>query len=198
MPSFDETDRRILELLSEDARRSFRGIADEVGLSAPAVSSRVDKLRERGVVRRFTVDIDRSRLATGEGCLLTVGVSPANAESLATELAEDDAVEHVHRGVDGTIVATARMDATELDEALGQLSEAFPDAEWEAEPLADSRWNPKIGVTGAFGLVCSVCGRTVTDGGETVEIESGDRHVVCCSTCATQITDEYERLASDR
>lgn len=198
MSSFDETDRRILELLLEDARRSFRDIADEVGLSAPAVSNRVDKLRERGVVRRFTVDIDRSRLATGDGCLLTVGASPADAESLAAELAERDAVEYVHRGVDGTIVATARMDAAELDETLGDLSEAFPGAEWEAEPLANSRWNPELGVTGAFGLVCTVCGKTITDSGETVDLENGDRHIVCCSACATRITDEYERLASDR
>ena len=198
MSSFDETDRQILELLLEDARRSFRGIADEVGLSAPSVSNRVERLREQGVIRRFTVDIDKSTLATGDGSLLTVRASPANAESLATELAEHDAVEHVHRGVDGRIVATAQMDATELDETLSELSEAFPDAEWEAEPLANSEWKPQLGVTGAFGLVCTICGKTITDAGETVEIDSGDRHVVCCSTCVTQITDEYERLVSEQ
>lgn len=196
MSSFDDIDRQILELLLEDARRPFRGIADEVGLSAPAVSDRIDRLRDRGVIRRFTVDLDRATLATAEECLLTVRTSPTDAETLATQLSEHDAVEHVHRGVSGTITATAHMDAAGLDESLNELAEASPDAEWSVEPLADSQWEPEIGVTGAFGLVCTICGNTVSDDGETVEVESGDRHVVCCSACATQITDEYDRLSS--
>ncbi|WP_254538347.1 hypothetical protein [Halomarina litorea] len=50
-------------------------------------------------------------------------------------------------------------------------------------------------MTGAFGLVCTVCGNTTTEDGVSVDVESGDRHVVCCSACASDITERYERLA---
>ena len=44
----DDTDRRIVALLREDARRSFKNIGDHVHLSAPAVKRRVDRLERDG------------------------------------------------------------------------------------------------------------------------------------------------------
>ncbi|NJP81317.1 AsnC family protein, partial [Streptomyces sp. AA8] len=41
----NELDERIVHALAEDARRSYADIGAEVGLSAPAVKRRVDRLR---------------------------------------------------------------------------------------------------------------------------------------------------------
>lgn len=54
----DELDRRIIVQLVEDARRSYADIGQVVGLSAPAVKRRVDRLRERGVITGFTAVLD--------------------------------------------------------------------------------------------------------------------------------------------
>jgi DNA-binding Lrp family transcriptional regulator len=54
----DATDRQIVALLRENARRSFKDIGRNVGLSAPAVKRRVDRLEEAGVVRGYTAVID--------------------------------------------------------------------------------------------------------------------------------------------
>lgn len=54
----DDTDLEILRLLAEDARRPYCEIAEQVNLSARAVSARVEKLSERGIIRRFTLDIN--------------------------------------------------------------------------------------------------------------------------------------------
>ena len=54
----DDTDRRIVALLREDARRSFKNIGDHVHLSAPAVKRRVDRLERDGVIRGYTAIID--------------------------------------------------------------------------------------------------------------------------------------------
>jgi DNA-binding Lrp family transcriptional regulator len=54
----DATDRRILADLVEDGRRSFATIGARVGLSAPAVKRRVDRLRAEGVIKSFTVVVD--------------------------------------------------------------------------------------------------------------------------------------------
>lgn len=54
----DDTDRRLLTLLQEDATRSYAALGRMVGLSAGATHERVRKLRERGVIRRTTVEVD--------------------------------------------------------------------------------------------------------------------------------------------
>lgn len=54
----DAVDLALLKLLQTDATTSYTTLAKEVGLSAAAVHDRVRKLRERGVVRRTTVEVD--------------------------------------------------------------------------------------------------------------------------------------------
>lgn len=56
----DDIDRQIVALLLDDARRSFNDIGDRVGLSAPAVKRRVDRLEDDGVIRGYAAVIDRS------------------------------------------------------------------------------------------------------------------------------------------
>jgi Lrp/AsnC family transcriptional regulator, leucine-responsive regulatory protein len=54
----DPIDRQLLELLAEDARRSYADLGQSVGLSPPSVFARVKKLEERGVIRGYTVVTD--------------------------------------------------------------------------------------------------------------------------------------------
>ena len=50
----DETDRTIVALLRQDARRSYQDIGRHVHLSAPAVKRRVDRLEQDGVILGYT------------------------------------------------------------------------------------------------------------------------------------------------
>ena len=54
----DALDTAILRVLALDARATFAQVGEQVSLSAPAVKRRVDRLRERGVIRGFTVRLD--------------------------------------------------------------------------------------------------------------------------------------------
>lgn len=54
----DEIDRQIVAWLQRDARASFRAIGSAVGLSAPAVKRRVDRLLADGVITGFTALTD--------------------------------------------------------------------------------------------------------------------------------------------
>jgi Lrp/AsnC family leucine-responsive transcriptional regulator len=58
----DQTDQKILNALIADSRMSQKELAVRVGLSAPAVSERVRRLEERGVIRGFTLDISPEAL----------------------------------------------------------------------------------------------------------------------------------------
>jgi len=58
----DDIDQRIVAVLRGDARASFAEIGADVGLSAPAVKRRVDKLRASGVITGFVAVVDPSAL----------------------------------------------------------------------------------------------------------------------------------------
>lgn len=58
----DATDRRIVALLQEDARRSLSDVGRRVGLSPPAVKRRLDRLRSEGVVVGYTAVVGAARL----------------------------------------------------------------------------------------------------------------------------------------
>jgi DNA-binding Lrp family transcriptional regulator len=60
--SLDEIDARIITALIRDARASYAVIGDEVGLSAPAVKRRVDRLRASGAITGFSARVDPAAL----------------------------------------------------------------------------------------------------------------------------------------
>ena len=61
-PPLDHISRRILQLLLADGRASYQAIADEVGLSRPAVMERVKRLEETGHILGYTARLDRAKL----------------------------------------------------------------------------------------------------------------------------------------
>jgi DNA-binding Lrp family transcriptional regulator len=58
----DDIDGNIVAALRDDARASFAHIGSLVGLSAPAVKRRVDKLTSSGVITGFAAVVDPSAL----------------------------------------------------------------------------------------------------------------------------------------
>ncbi|MCX4662622.1 AsnC family transcriptional regulator [Streptomyces sp. SID4919] len=54
----NDLDEAIVHALAQDARRSYADIGQQVGLSAPAVKRRVDRLRATGAITGFTVRVD--------------------------------------------------------------------------------------------------------------------------------------------
>jgi Lrp/AsnC family leucine-responsive transcriptional regulator len=59
--SLDHTSRRILQLLSADGRASYQALADEIGLSRPAIMERVKRLEEAGLIRGYHARLDRTK-----------------------------------------------------------------------------------------------------------------------------------------
>jgi len=68
----DEIDHKIIEVLSKDARASFRAIGAEVGLSPNSVADRMRRMRNEGTIRGFGIDV--SPEALGHGLLALIDV----------------------------------------------------------------------------------------------------------------------------
>jgi len=190
MADLDETDRRILELLAADARRPYSDIADDVGLSAPAVSDRVANLRDSGVIERFTVDIDRSRLREGANVLVELSVRPDDVEGVREAVGGADAVEHVFVTASGDVVCSARLPVEDVRAWVTETVGTERVRDYDVTLLAEAEWNPSVGE--AFSMACAECGNTVTSEGETARID-GDRYHFCCSSCEARFEERYER-----
>lgn len=65
MKRVDDIDRQLIALLQQDATQSYAVLGKAVGLSAGAAHERVRKLREQGVIRATTVDVDPAALDRG-------------------------------------------------------------------------------------------------------------------------------------
>lgn len=61
----DEKDRKILNILQGDARKTFQEIGDELGMSRVAAKKRVRKLEEQGIIRGYNTCIYRDGEITG-------------------------------------------------------------------------------------------------------------------------------------
>jgi Lrp/AsnC family leucine-responsive transcriptional regulator len=72
----DAVDRKILTLLVEDGRRTYDDIAGRVGLSAPSVKRRIDRLRERGALEGFTAVVDHGAMGWNTEALVELFYRP--------------------------------------------------------------------------------------------------------------------------
>lgn len=61
----DDIDRELLSLLQEDARVSYADLGRQVGLSAPAVTERVRRLEQSGVVTGYHAAVDLKKAGYG-------------------------------------------------------------------------------------------------------------------------------------
>lgn len=73
----DEVDRVILSQLEIDSRLSFKDLAAKVNLSANAVAERVRRLQERGIIRRFTIELNFERIGLPVHALVEIKLEPA-------------------------------------------------------------------------------------------------------------------------
>jgi DNA-binding Lrp family transcriptional regulator len=60
--SMDDLDKRILDLLTVDGRKSYRKISRELGVSVGTVHNRVDKLTKSGIINKFVPIVDHEKL----------------------------------------------------------------------------------------------------------------------------------------
>lgn len=192
MRDLDETDVEILRLLVEDGRRPYREIGDAVDLSAPAVSDRVQRLRDQGVIRRFTVDLDREQLREGTPVLVTLRVEPTSVDAVADELAAVEATEHVYVTVDARVIVQANA-PSDVSGWLFSIVDPTLVEEMDVDLLRSARWTPAVGAT-EFALTCDECGNRVTEEGVTARI-GGEVKQFCCSSCEAQYRETYEEIA---
>jgi DNA-binding Lrp family transcriptional regulator len=84
--SLDETDLKIISILSKDCRESFMSIGSSVGLTSKSVKARVDAMISTGVIEKFIVKVSPAALGYGLGCMLIVREHAAHTDDIIRRL----------------------------------------------------------------------------------------------------------------
>lgn len=75
----DAQDRRLLELMQEDASLSVADLAEKIGISKSACWRRIQKFEENGVIRQRVTLLDPAKLGLGLTVFVTIRTNQHNA-----------------------------------------------------------------------------------------------------------------------
>lgn len=78
MPELDDTDRKILDILKDNARASVSEIARKVHKSRTAVEARIAKMEQHGPIKGYRTLIDEGAKATNGTSLMLLKNSELN------------------------------------------------------------------------------------------------------------------------
>jgi DNA-binding Lrp family transcriptional regulator len=120
----DVVDQRIVALLRENARRSFKDIGDAVHLTAPAVKRRVDRLEREGVILGYTAVVHpRAHGWHAEAFvdLFCEGNMPGEAIKRAVEGEAGVVSAHTVAGEASALLHVMAEDTQDLESALERI-----------------------------------------------------------------------------
>ncbi|CAN5416079.1 Lrp/AsnC family transcriptional regulator [soil metagenome] len=86
-PLLDEVNRRILQVLTENARTGISEVARRVGMSAPAVRERLARLEDSGVIRGYRLDVEPAAVGLPVAAWVRIKPGPGQLPRIA-DLAE--------------------------------------------------------------------------------------------------------------
>ena len=109
----DAIDTKILEVLMDDGRASFRQIAQRTSLTTPTVSSRLARMTKAGLIKRFVPVLSADSVNRGVMALVTLKVGHASAQKIADDLAELREVETVYMTTGQSITLKVTLDSVQ-------------------------------------------------------------------------------------
>jgi Lrp/AsnC family leucine-responsive transcriptional regulator len=92
----DKFDQAIIELLVDNSRRSFASIGDAIGLSRTAVNDRIQRLKQSGVIQRYTIDIASEKETAQVSVYFQLTFRPFDAKLIAPHLQNIPEIKQAH------------------------------------------------------------------------------------------------------
>lgn len=119
----DNTDIKIINILQDNCKTSTREIGQMVGLTAPAVAERINRLKDIGVIEGFHAQINDSRLGNHISAYMHINVPPKEYTPFCKYCEENPSiVEHHHIvGLNNVLLKVRVGDSQELEELLQQI-----------------------------------------------------------------------------
>jgi Lrp/AsnC family leucine-responsive transcriptional regulator len=120
----DDTDWRIIDALQRDGRASFADLARTVAMSPSAVTERVRRLEERGVIAGYSAVIDAERLGYAIMALVRLRYPTGNYKPFRDLLAATPEIAEAHHvtGEDCFVLKVLAHSMRHLEEITGRIA----------------------------------------------------------------------------
>lgn len=183
--NLDDVDRRLLLLLMQDGRQSFRRLARSLGVSAPTAKARYDRLVRLGLIKRISAIIDASMLNNVNALLYVKADDVDGAIAMMKEMEEINSI--LLTSGDTNVVVKATLDSVEsLGGFMAKLS-SIPKLQIISNQIVtkvikDAQVIPKLAIV---KLECHYCKGRIT--GEPIV---HGIHYFCCTSCLRLFSSE--------
>lgn len=94
--TLDVIDEKIIELLRENSRLSFREIAERLGKTESTIRRRVKRLIDAGVIKKFTIITSTSKSGQDVHAFVRVNTSMNKLDKAADEVVKFDEVKQAY------------------------------------------------------------------------------------------------------
>ncbi|MBM3308619.1 MAG: Lrp/AsnC family transcriptional regulator [Candidatus Altiarchaeales archaeon] len=130
MAKVDELDLRIIREFQIDARQSYRDIAEKLKIAEGTVYNRVNKLKEMGIIKKFIVDINYSKLGYDLVAIIGIRGKGGHLPEIEEKVSKEKNVTTVYdvTGEYDAIAVAKFHDRTELNDLVKRIN-ALPNVE---------------------------------------------------------------------
>jgi Lrp/AsnC family transcriptional regulator for asnA, asnC and gidA len=111
----DETDMKILSALYADASISVPKLSEQLGVNLSVLYSRIKRLQSRGVIEKFTVQVNEEALGMRAGAIAGLNIDPKQRETVLSEIEKVVGVRLI-REVTGRFDIIVNLKGQSLDE----------------------------------------------------------------------------------
>ncbi|MEM7333930.1 MAG: Lrp/AsnC family transcriptional regulator [Chloroflexota bacterium] len=120
----DDTSWAILEALQENGRIPYSELGKKVGLSTPAVSERVRKLEENGIITGYRATLDMHKLGREITAFVSIRSTPDKNKKLIEFIKNSPVVEEGHyiTGQASYIVKIVVPKIKDMETFIGEIS----------------------------------------------------------------------------
>lgn len=194
MVELDNLDVKILTHLQANSRKSFQEIAKQCLTSVPTVKSRVERLQELGVIRKFTIDIDSSRLDIPEAVLL-INAKPHAVKRITEELKRLDEVKELYVTSDSDAAVVSRISGDMARLLTVQDRIDLTDVNnVRVIPIKSAFKNANLSLaSSSITITCAYCDKKVTEGAVRKKLDNKD-YFFCCNTCLGAFEEKYRKI----
>lgn len=194
MVELDSRDVKIITHLQANSRKSFLEIAKHCLTSVPTIKSRVERLQELVAIRKFTIDIDNSRLGVPEAVLL-INAKPRAMSRIAEELGRLDEVKELY--------VTSDSDATIVSRISGEMARLLTVqdrinlTDVRVIPIKSAIRNTNLSLApSSITTTCAYCDKKVTEGAVRKKLDDKD-YFFCYNTCLREFDEKYRKIMAN-
>ncbi|MHA1324843.1 MAG: Lrp/AsnC family transcriptional regulator [Candidatus Helarchaeota archaeon] len=120
----DLIDLKILKILEEDSKTNYREIANRLGIAIGTVSNRINNLKEKGIIKKFTIAINTQAVGYEISAIILIQIEGKYIHEVEEELKNNPNVYAIYdtTGNLDSIIAVKFKQVIDLNRFLKELN----------------------------------------------------------------------------